>query len=294
VDRLLQIKLAEPHPRRLVSRPRLIELLDRTLDVRLALLSAPPGFGKTSALVDWLAVRKVRSAWVLLDAGDNDVARFIRYLWAAAASLACDGDSPLDGISSGDTEDAIDELAALLEAAPGPSVLVLDDYHTVEAAAVQAAVSRLIDRMPPSVHLAIATRADPTALPIARLRARGDLLEIRADALRFSAEEARRFVAGKVFAFTCADGTRGAGRILDDMGAAGAVLALLVVLLPPPPQPAAARMSAAPAASAARSLSENESATSSAGSWPRSLGVAVSSRPRLSRKTTCIRLRVPP
>ncbi len=195
VDRLLQVKLVEPHPRRLVSRPRLIELLDRALEVRLALLSAPPGFGKTSALVDWLARRDIRSAWVSLDPGDNDAVRFVRYLWAAAGSLARDGEEPFDGMSSGDTAEAIDELAAQLDGLPGPSVLVLDDYHAVEAPAVQAAVSRLIDRLPASVHLVVATRADPVSLPLARLRARDDLLEIRADALRFTLQETRRYVA---------------------------------------------------------------------------------------------------
>lgn len=191
MDRLLQVKLAPPRPRGLVSRPRLIELLDRALEVRLALLSAPPGFGKTTALADWLSARDVRSAWLTLDAGD-DSARFLRYLWAAAGRLTLDGEGSFEQTASGNTDEAIDELAALLEGLPGPAILVLDDYHAVEAPAVQAAVSHLLDRLPASVHLVIATRADPT-LPLARLRAHGELLEVRADALRFTMDEAGRF-----------------------------------------------------------------------------------------------------
>jgi len=199
VDRLLQVKLTVPRRSpRLISRPRLIALLDGTLEARLLLLSAPPGFGKTTALVDWLAASGARCAWLSLDAADNDPVRFLRYLWAAVANVAADGASSLVGDGrAADVPEAIGEVATILADRPDPSLLVLDDYHLIEAAEVQRAVSILLDRLPPQAHLVIATRVDP-ALPLARLRARGELLEVRADALRFTTEEARSFFADRM------------------------------------------------------------------------------------------------
>ena len=199
MDRLLQIKLTVPRPsQRLISRPRLIALLDGTLGARLLLLSAPPGFGKTTALVDWLAASGTRCAWLSLDAADNDPVRFLRYLWAAVANVAADGASSLVGDGrAADVPEAIGEVATILADRPDPSLLVLDDYHLIEAAEVQRAVSILLDRLPAQAHLVIATRVDP-ALPLARLRARGELLEVRADALRFTSEEARSFFAERM------------------------------------------------------------------------------------------------
>ncbi len=193
------MKLTVPRPsQRLISRPRLIALLDGTLGARLLLLSAPPGFGKTTALVDWLAASGTRCAWLSLEAADNDLVRFLRYLWAAVANVAADGQSPVAGEApSADVPDVIDEIATILAERPEPWVLVLDDYHLIEAADVQRAVSILLDRLPPQAHLVIATRVDP-ALPLARLRARGELLEVRADALRFTTEEARSFLAERM------------------------------------------------------------------------------------------------
>ena len=199
MDRLLQVKLTVPRPsQRLISRPRLIALLDGTLGARLLLLSAPPGFGKTTALVDWLAASGTRCAWLSLDEADNDPIRFLRYLWAAVANVAADGASSLVGDGrSADVPDAIGEIATILAERPEPSLLVLDDYHLIEAAEVQRAVSILLDRLPAQAHLVIATRVDP-ALPLARLRARGELLEVRAETLRFTTEEARSFFAERM------------------------------------------------------------------------------------------------
>jgi LuxR family maltose regulon positive regulatory protein len=199
VDRLLQVKLTVPQPsQRLIRRPRLITLLGGTLEARLLLLSAPPGFGKTTALVDWLAASDTRCAWLSLDAADNDPVRFLRYLWAAVANVAADGAGSLVGDGrSVDVPDAIGEVATILAERPEPSLLVLDDYHLIEAAEVQRAVSILLDRLPAQAHLVIATRMDP-ALPLARLRARGELLEVRVDSLRFTTEEARSFFAERM------------------------------------------------------------------------------------------------
>jgi LuxR family maltose regulon positive regulatory protein len=198
VDRLLQVKLTVPRPsQRLIGRPRLVELLDGTLGARLVLLSAPPGFGKTTALVDWLAATGTRCAWLSLDAADNDPVRFLRYLWAAVANVAADGASSLAAEApSAGAPDVINEVATIL-AEGEPSLLVLDDYHVVDSAEVQRAVSILLDQLPPQAHLVIASRVDP-ALPLARLRARGELLEVRAEALRFTSEEARSFFAERM------------------------------------------------------------------------------------------------
>ena len=199
MDRLLPIKLAAPRPsRQPIHRPRLVELLAGQPAARLVLLSAPPGFGKTTVLVDWLAVSEVRSAWISLDDSDNDPARFLRYLWAGAATLA---EKNVGAIrQSGTTTDVLDvvgEVAMLLAERPEPSVLVLDDYHAITAPDVQRAVRLLLERLPPQVRLVIATRADPS-LPLARLRARDELLELRADALRFTLDEARSFLADRM------------------------------------------------------------------------------------------------
>ncbi len=199
MDRLLQAKLAVPRPsQRLISRPRLATLLDGALGARLVLLSAPAGFGKTSALVDWLAASGTRCAWLSLDESDNDPVRFLRDLWAAAASAAGDGAGPLAaGAAAAAVPDVVGEAAAVLAERPEPAVLVLDDYQVIEAAEVRRAVSLLLDQLPAQVHLVIATRVDPD-LPMARLRARGELLEVRADRLRFTSDETRMFLAGRM------------------------------------------------------------------------------------------------
>ena len=167
-----------------------MDLLGGTHEARLVLLSAPPGFGKTTALVDWLAASGAGYAWLSLDEADNDPARFLRYLWAAVANVASDETALIVADArAADGPDVIVEIAAML-AERSPSLVVLDDYHLIVSAEVQRAVSLLLDRLPDHAHLAISTRVDP-ALPLARLRARGELLEVRADALRFTTEEAQ-------------------------------------------------------------------------------------------------------
>jgi ATP/maltotriose-dependent transcriptional regulator MalT len=193
MDRLLATKLAIPRPsREPISRPRLLDILAEGLQARLTLLSAPPGFGKSTVLVDWLATSGVRSSWISLDETDNDAARFLRYLWAGVSNLAIDAGTTAEAAPRADPLDVVGELAMLLAEAPEPSMLVLDDYHVITALAVQQAVGLLLERLPPQSHLVIATRVDP-ALPLARMRAHGELLEVRADALRFTSEEARTF-----------------------------------------------------------------------------------------------------
>ncbi len=200
MDRLLPVKLSTPRPsREPVSRPRLVELLSGARWARLVLLSAPPGFGKTTSLFDWLATADVRSSWISLDEADNDPVRFLRYLWAAATKLRSkDEVGPIEeGAPAVDARAVVAELATMVAARPDRAVLVLDDYHVITAPAVHEAVGLLVELLPPQVQLAIATRADPP-LPLARLRARGELLELRANELRFTQEEARTFFAGRM------------------------------------------------------------------------------------------------
>ena len=160
------------------------------------LVSAPAGFGKSTLLSAWLDQADVRSAWLSLDPRDEDIVRFTRYLEAAVARMSGRSDEPVGHDTSGpfDAELAlasvIDHVVdAVADEPSSGAVLVLDDYHVIGEPAIHRLVGSLIERLPPRARLAIATRSDPS-LPLARLRARGELLEIRAADLRFSTDEA--------------------------------------------------------------------------------------------------------
>ena len=191
---LLATKLYRPPPRpKGMLRPRLIERLNAGLHRNLTLLAAPAGFGKTTLLSQWLDGCARPVAWLTLDASDHEPARFLAYLVAAlqtvvpefgagllAALLAPQAPTPAAAVT-----DLINALATLAQ----PVVLVLDDYHLVNAAPVDAALGLLLAHQPPQLHLVIATREDPP-LPLARLRARDQLTELRVSELRFSHTEA--------------------------------------------------------------------------------------------------------
>jgi len=179
-----------------LGRQRLRDLLDKG-DVRLVLLSAPAGFGKSTLLADWLVSGARRFAWLSLDPADNDPSRFLRYLREAGTCMCSGGAVRLTSRLAGppDEEIVVADLVTALSERSEPTELILDDYQAIEASAVHSIVARLIDRLPPNARLAIATRADPP-LPLARLRARGELQEIRADALRFTRDESAAFLAG--------------------------------------------------------------------------------------------------
>jgi LuxR family transcriptional regulator, maltose regulon positive regulatory protein len=196
---LLQFRLTPPRAsRKWIRRSRLVELLGGALDARLTLVSAPAGFGKTTALVDWLAESGVPAAWIPLVEADNDPARFLRYLWAGAAMLDGRGAGATgEGTPGTNADDVIDEVALLLAEQPEPRVLVLDDYHVMTAPDVRHTVAALLERLPAQAHLVISTRQDPS-LPLARLRAHGELLELRADALRFTDQEAKVFLSDRM------------------------------------------------------------------------------------------------
>ena len=205
---LLDTKLyVPPAPRRLVPRPRLSRHLDRGAASTLLLVSAPAGFGKTTVLTDWLAAGQDRpvpadertTAWVSLDRGDNQLATFWTYVVAALQRAAPGvGASTLALLRSAQPAPITAVLTTLLNdlgATDRDIVLVLDDYHVIDATEVHESMAFLLDHLPPRLHLVIAGRADP-ALPLARLRARGELVEVRAADLRFSPEEAVAYLNG--------------------------------------------------------------------------------------------------
>lgn len=195
---ILSTKLSTPPLRsKLVARPRLIQRLNQGLECGFVLISAPAGYGKSTLLSAWLSQIKSPSVWLSLDEGDNDSARFLTYLAAAlrqidpalGKSLELGlQTSPLPAVEILLTS-TINELAQHQR----PFCLVLDDYHKIQNRVVHQAVSFLLENRPAPLHLAIATRADPP-LPLARLRARSQMLELRQVDLCFTTQEAADFL----------------------------------------------------------------------------------------------------
>src|SRR5437588_8458637 len=201
---ILATKLYLPRLRpNVVSRPRLLERLNEGLYRKLTLISAPAGFGKTTLVSEWVegieqpGARRARTAWLSLDEGDNDPARFLAYLVAALQTIAATiGEGVLGMLQSSQPPPPEAILTALLNeitTLPDHFVLVLDDYHVIDAKPVDLALTFLVEHLPPQMHLVIATREDPL-LPLARLRARGELTELRAADLRFTPSEAAEFL----------------------------------------------------------------------------------------------------
>lgn len=195
---VLATKLYLPPPRpKMVDRSRLAERLDKGLPGKLTLISAPAGFGKSTLVSKWVADMERPVAWLSLDEGDHDPNRFMVYLVAALQTIAPEvGKSVLDRLQSPQPPPVESVLTALLNdiaAIPGEFVLVLDDYHAVDSKPVDEALAFLLEYLPPQMHLIIATREDPN-LPLARLRARGQLSELRAADLRFTPSEAAGFL----------------------------------------------------------------------------------------------------
>ncbi|MEX5717011.1 LuxR C-terminal-related transcriptional regulator [Geodermatophilus maliterrae] len=196
---LLETKLHVPRARRgLVARPRLTERLSRGAETSLTLVSAPAGFGKTTLLTDWLGspVEGRSVAWLSLDQRDNDPAVFWTYVVAALQAVEPDtgaGARLLLQPPGSPSEAILSSLLNDLSGIPHDVVLVLDDYHVIEAGEVQHGMAFLLGHLPPQVHLIIATRADPS-LPLARMRVRGELVEVRVADLRFTADEAAAYL----------------------------------------------------------------------------------------------------
>ena len=193
---LIGSKLTPPPIRELVVRPRLGETLARVLNRRLALVSAPAGFGKSTLIADWIRASGVAAAWVALDADDNDVARFLAYISEAFRSVvpraAAAAHHLLESASPIATEPVLTALVNGTRSIVRDFLLVLDDYHLIGEQEVHRSVTFLLDRLPPRVHLVIATRADPP-LPLALLRSRDEMVELRASDLRFTASESEDF-----------------------------------------------------------------------------------------------------
>jgi LuxR family maltose regulon positive regulatory protein len=212
---VLTTKLYIPPPRPgLVSRPHLVERLDQGWQTgrKLSLISAAAGFGKTTLLSEWIhqnveagmqndesrkTIHPSKFAWLSLDEGDKEPSRFLTYLIAALQTISPDiGAGLISALQSPQPPSSELILTGLLNeiaAIPDKFVLILDDYHVVDARPVDQALSFLLEHLPPQMHLVIATRDDPF-LPLARMRARGQLTELRAADLRFTPAEAAEFL----------------------------------------------------------------------------------------------------
>lgn len=198
---LVATKLFAPRLREgVVDRTRLVSRLRVTAQAKLTLVSAPAGFGKTTAVTAWLdatAGEDRAVAWVSLEDGDDEAATFWTYVVAALHGALPDvGGTLLAALQSGQPPSR-HLVAQLVNEIGDQSVdvdLVLDDYHLADGPAVAEGVSYLVDHMPPNLHLVVVTRVDPD-LPLPRLRARGELVEVRARDLRFTRDETATYLA---------------------------------------------------------------------------------------------------
>ena len=193
MEQILTTKLYIPPTRQeFVQRTRLIERLDESLNRKLTLISAPAGFGKTTLVTEWIAAGERPTAWLSLDEGDGDPARFLLYLVVALQTVVPKlGQTVRAALLSPQPPPPQSVLIPLLNevaAVPDPFILVLDDYHEVDARPVDELLAFLLEHLPPQLHLVITTREDPN-LPLARLRVRNQLNELRASELRFTQEE---------------------------------------------------------------------------------------------------------
>jgi LuxR family maltose regulon positive regulatory protein len=195
----------------LVPRPRLIERLGAALHCKLTLISAPAGFGKTTLIAAWLHAEESRQpgdggtdgspprvGWLSLDDDDNDPTRFFTYFAAALETAHPDAGADTRALLASPKPPPLKSVLTLLinnlAASPGQAiVLVLDDYQAIEEEAIHEAMAFFLDHMPAKVHVIIASRVDPP-LPLARLRGRGQLLELREADLRFTQDEAVAFL----------------------------------------------------------------------------------------------------
>ena len=196
---ILSTKLFIPNQdlNRVVLRPRLSERLQEGLSGKLSLISAPAGFGKTTLICEWIARNEGQVAWLSLDEGDNDLTRFVSYLLASLQTVEGGvGQELLVALQSPQPPPVETVLTALvneLSSIPQKFILVLDDYHVIDSSPIDKSVTFLLDHLPPQMHLAIATREDPS-LPLARLRAKGQLTELRVADLRFLPAESAGFL----------------------------------------------------------------------------------------------------
>ena len=187
----------------LVSRPRLSVRLDEIHQpqCRLLLISAPAGSGKSTLVASWASDQKIPTAWLSLDAEDNDLIRFWTYvIFAIQTRLAGACQALLEELRANQPPAMADLLPRLINALaelPPGLTLVLDDYHVIQNSAIHENLAFFLDHLPPGFRLVIVTRSDP-ALPVHRWRARGQLIELRALDLRFTLQEAEKFLNGSM------------------------------------------------------------------------------------------------
>ena len=191
---LLETKLYVPRARSsLVPRTRLIETLRRGAGEKLTVVIAPAGFGKTTLLADWLG----NGAWVSLDANDNEPALFwayfVRALQRIHAGVGQRAIALLESSHSPTIESVLSALINEIDAIDADFTVVLDDYHVIDAAPIHSGLTFLLDHLPRRMHVVVASRSEPP-LPLARMRARGELTELRAANLRFTLDEASTFL----------------------------------------------------------------------------------------------------
>jgi LuxR family maltose regulon positive regulatory protein len=197
-ESLLLTKLFVPQMRpNRVARPGLVARLNQALSGKLTLVSAPAGFGKTTLIADWLQQVDRPFTWFSLGEGDNDPNRFLIYLIAALQRIDNTWGQTVQELLRAPQPPALTAMVVTLindiAAGDSPLVLVLDDYHFISAPSIHEALGFLLENLPPQMHLVILSRADPP-LPLPRLRARGEVIEIRADDLRFTTEEVVAFL----------------------------------------------------------------------------------------------------
>jgi len=195
---ILTTKLYIPPPRpKIVLRPRLVKQLNTGLNGKLTLISAPPGFGKTTLVSQWITDSEQLAAWLSLDEGDNDPVRFLAHLVAALQTIVANiGEHAMRLLQSPQPPSDESILTSLLNditTVPDNFTLVLDDYHVIDAKPVENAIVFLLEHQTPQMHLTITTREDPN-LPLPRLRVRGLLTELRSTDLRFTPSEAAEFL----------------------------------------------------------------------------------------------------
>ncbi len=201
LNQLLATKLYIPSScHALVPRPRLLERLNKGMERKLTLISAPAGFGKTTLLCEWLRSpvgKAIPVAWISLDEGDNDPIRFGTYMCTALEQIqvgVCERTLAFLQLPQPPSmETIVTTLINEVTTIPRHFVLVLDDYHVITAPSIQQALTFLLDSLPEQMHLVLASRIDPP-LPLPRLRARWQMIEVRATDLRFTAQEAATFL----------------------------------------------------------------------------------------------------
>jgi LuxR family maltose regulon positive regulatory protein len=196
---ILATKLYTPSARtKAVLRIRLTKRLNDGLQGKLTLVSAPAGFGKTTLVSEWAVSCKRPVAWLSLDERDNEPTRFLTYVVAALQTITPtfgeDVFAVLESSPSPPTESMLTELLNEISRIPQNVLLVLDDYHAIDSQPIDQILTFLLDHLPPQMHIVITSREDPQ-LPLARLRVRGQLTEVRASDLRFTLDEAAEFLS---------------------------------------------------------------------------------------------------